>query len=541
MKKDIITYCKKDIMTYWPFEYPPRKSQETALKWLQEQTAKYLIIEAPVGSGKSNLGITYSMFLHQINPDYKGDAFIITPQKILQEQYMSSFVDEKEIAIKTLYGKSNYRCESKGMSCEVGNIISPKCPNCPHARARNQVVKSPHAVLNYRLALTAFAYTTVFKRRSLMILDECHNLESNLVDFDALQISEWKCKRYNIDWKRCKTVSEARTWIRDIYLPKIMNALDNLRVECDEIADRDADEITKTDTKKLKRYKELENHVDEVSIMSVRTDGYINENFVLVHDTTMFEFKRITGAYSFNNIIKPKAERFLFMSSTILDKRGFCNDLGIPENETAFLSVDSEFPVANRPIFYMPQTKMNVSWNSPEREPSRKAMLAKLNELLTKHKGEKGIIHTGNFKIAEWVVKELGKLKSHTLYHHNPSSEIDRDTAINNFLNDEAPSILISPSCTEGLDLKYDLGRFAIFVKCPFGNLGDQWIKRRMELSGAWYRRRALIDIIQGGGRIVRSEDDIGTVYILDQSFGYLFTQTSHMIPSWWKESYKLG
>ena len=59
-----------------------------------------------------------------------------------------------------------------------------------------------------------------------------------------------------------------------------------------------------------------------------------------------------------------------------------------------------------------------------------------------------------------------------------------------------------------------------------------------MDMSTEWYQRRALIDVIQGGGRIVRSAEDWGNVYMIDQSFAYLYKQTYGMVPQWWKEGY---
>jgi Rad3-related DNA helicase len=102
----------------------------------------------------------------------------------------------------------------------------------------------------------------------------------------------------------------------------------------------------------------------------------------------------------------------------------------------------------------------------------------------------------------------------------------------------DKPAILISPSITEGLDLVDDCARFAIFAKIPFGQLTDTWIKARMDISQKWYQLRALTDVIQGGGRIVRSSDDYGVVYILDSSFKYLYSNTKQYLPSWWKEAY---
>jgi len=186
----------------------------------------------------------------------------------------------------------------------------------------------------------------------------------------------------------------------------------------------------------------------------------------------------------------------------------------------------------------MPIMKMNASWNKPENEQGRKNMLERIIGLLDIHQDESGIIHTANYQVAIWLEKELRGKVSHRIYSHNPDDGVKRNDAIKGFIELDKPSILISPSCTEGLDLKDDLARFAITVKTPFGYLGDQWIKRRMEMSSEWYRRRAMTDIIQGGGRIVRSANDSGAVYILDASFGYLYSNSMGMIPQWWKDSF---
>ena len=125
--------------------------------------------------------------------------------------------------------------------------------------------------------------------------------------------------------------------------------------------------------------------------------------------------------------------------------------------------------------------------------------------------------------------------------HHNPGSKISRDDAIAEFQRDDGlgPKVLISPSVTEGLDLKDDKGRFAIFVKVPYPNLGDAWVKKRQSNSNGWYQRQALIAMIQGGGRVVRSEKDYGNVYILDSTFGMLLANAKKMnlVPKWWEES----
>jgi Rad3-related DNA helicase len=519
------------------FDYPPRTNQVTALDWLADQTAKYILLEIPVGGGKSNLAITHSKWLQaNRSNDMQRSSFIITPQRILQEQYETSF---KGLDLASLYGKSNYVCRDKGTTCDIGVSVNPKCLHCPHKAAKNKARTSQNVVLNYRLALTSFAYTETFNRRNLMVFDECHSIEDHLVGFDALEITNKRCQRYGFKFKSHTKIGEALKWMKDYYLPLVLRQVDLLTTRYEWLRNKSGNELTSSDIKNIRELDGFTSHADEVELMALRNAEYVEENFVLVNSIDRFQFKRLTGAYSFEKLCEPMADQFLFMSSTILDKQGFCEDIGIKPDEAAMLSLGSEFPVENRPVYFMPAMRMNKSWNDDTNKGKRSKAIKDLKEIIKIHKDDSGIIHTGNYAIANWLAKELVEIKSHDIYHHNAESKYaNRNDAINGFMEGNKPSILISPSSTEGLDLKDDLSRFAIFMKVPFGSLGDQWIKRKMEISNKWYRRRALIDIIQGGGRIVRSEDDKGAVYILDDSFAFLYKQSRAMVPKWWNESY---
>jgi Rad3-related DNA helicase len=233
--------------------------------------------------------------------------------------------------------------------------------------------------------------------------------------------------------------------------------------------------------------------------------------------------------------------RFLFMSSTILDYEGFCRDLGIDPDDAVFYDVGSEFPPAHRTVVYDPKARMSYGWDQDKNITGRRRMVKEVYAILDRHKDESGIIHTGSFKMAKWLIDEIKDDVKHKIFHHNKINDndfVDRNDEINEFLACKTPAVLISPSSTEGLDLKDELARFAIFIKVPFASLQDQWVKRRMELSNEWYQRQALINIIQGGGRIVRSKEDWGVVYILDESWSYLFRRSFRMIPKWWMDSY---
>jgi len=527
-----------DILDFWPFPYEPRENQKLALNWLAEQDAKYLLLEAPVGAGKSNIGLTYSQYRGSRHQKTRGDSYILTPQRILQEQYENSVRDIDPVFMASLYGKGNYACQPKKTTCDIGGIVKPRCPNCPFQKAKKLAQVASDTVLNYKLALTSFAYTKTFNKRSVMVMDECHTLEQHLVDFDAFKVMEGRCTKYALPYKPFKDIVKAHEWLKEQYVPKLNDALKKLEDEVEPLFDKAGTDLTKSEIRKLREFAGLQDHADEAMEMSLMPIEGLTSQFVLTWDKTMFQFKRLTGEYSFRRIVMPMADKFLFMSSTILNKDGFCEDLGIPEEDAAYLSLSSEFDPENRPVYYMPKARMNAKWKQPENEDGRANMLESITTLCKLHEKESGIIHTGNFEIAKWLVDELDL--SHRVYHHNPDSGDDRNSVITAFQGDPKPSVLISPSSTEGLDLKDELGRFAIFVKVPYGYLGDQWIKRRMEMSSEWYQRRALIDIIQGGGRVVRSSDDWGNVYILDQSWAHLYKNAYAMIPKWWREGYQI-
>jgi len=530
-----------DIKDYWAIPaFDLRENQEKALDWMQNELAendsKYIILELPVGSGKSLLGLSLSKYLAK----GLGSSFVLTPQRILKDQYEKDFKELGKKFLSSLQGKSNYKCKSKGTSCKIGSVVKPACEHCPFATAKANARNAKNTGLKYKLALTSFQYTETFEKRGLMILDEAHTLEQHLVDFDSVDITYAMCKKYEINFKLQTEINSAMTWVKDEYLTVLEDNLNDMQFECEGLYEKASSELSRSDLTKIKDTEELAGHVADVMDMSLRTEEYLNENFVLTHDKTAFCFKRIGGSYSFHKIIKPMADKFLFMSSTILNKETFCYDLGISVDEVSFLSLPSEFDVENRPVYYMPVMKMNASWNKPENARGRTAMAERIIGLLNIHEGDSGIVHTANYAIAKWLVEELSGKISHNIYSHNPDDDMNRGEAINHYIESALTSILISPSITEGLDLKNDLARFAMIVKVPFGNLGDQWIKRRMEMSEEWYRRRAITEIIQGGGRIVRGLDDEGTVYILDASFGYLYQRSSSMVPQWWKDSYQV-
>lgn len=531
------------VEDFWLDGFTMRETQRVAIEWMiQNIDKKYLIMQIPVGGGKSLLGMALSRML---DPNGRGDSFLLTPQIILQKQYLESFVN---FDTKTLYGKSNYSCSEKKTTCDVGSQMRPKCAACPHRIATDEAHKSPNVVLNNKLALINYAFLrgtpSGFKKRILAVVDECHSIEAHLAEFDSIEIDMMTCsKTYGIDWDdSVKDPIDVLLWYQQSFIPEMYRIQRSMRHDVEEIKTTGA--TCPDDREKLKLFDSVSNVIAQYVYISQPFNHFESEmdildfleSYIFVGSKVKRQFKSRTAQRAFKKVLDPSAEKFLFMSSTIIDCDKFCSDLGIDPSEVAFFDIDSEFPVKNRMILQIPTTKMNYEWE--KREETKNKMLSNVLKVLELHKNESGIVHTGSFKISTWLVDELQSLTSHRIFHHNPTSKMKRDKVIAAYQQCSKPSILISPSCTEGLDLKDDLGRFAIFAKVPFPYLGDQWIKARFDKDKEWYTRQAVINMIQGGGRIVRTKEDYGTVYILDDCFDQLMHFSRDKFPKWWLESF---
>ena len=99
------------------------------------------------------------------------------------------------------------------------------------------------------------------------------------------------------------------------------------------------------------------------------------------------------------------------------------------------------------------------------------------------------------------------------------------------------PYVLISPSLTEGIDLKDDLSRFCIICKVPYPSIADEWTKQRIKLDQSWYNVKTAETLIQMTGRSIRSQTDHAETYILDSNFLEFAGRNPDLFPTWWQES----
>ena len=107
----------------------------------------------------------------------------------------------------------------------------------------------------------------------------------------------------------------------------------------------------------------------------------------------------------------------------------------------------------------------------------------------------------------------------------------NRDEVLKKHLNSDKPTILLSPSMTEGVDLQEESSRFQIVCKVPYPYLGDKLVKKRMNKWDWWYPLQTAKTIVQSVGRSIRSNEDFAVTYILDENWNYFYSRNKNIFP----------
>src|SRR5690554_5086926 len=161
-----------------------RPGQREAIEAARDAFAagkRFVVIEAPTGSGKSGIAVTLA---HE-----SASAFVVTAQKLLQDQYVRDFPD-----LALMKGRANYPCliaptHAAAAPCLAGRKL-PECEECPYFTAKDVAIAANSTTMNYAYYLAELNYSGGFGERDLLVLDEAHNAEAALMNFAQVTISD---------------------------------------------------------------------------------------------------------------------------------------------------------------------------------------------------------------------------------------------------------------------------------------------------------------------------------------------------------------
>lgn len=515
---------------------------EFALDTFMNSEKRFVVIEAGTGVGKSAIGLTIARYLdsHVSHIDgFENGSYFVTTQKILQEQYTKDFGSPAG-AMRSIKSSSNYRCSfHKQNTCQESQqllktqdrkskFFKACTMNCKYKNDKQKFIESSESVTNFPYLMTESTYSGKITPRKLIVIDEAHNIETELSKFIEVNISERFCKQtLKLNWPYVKTQYQAVKWIMETYYPKVKSRLSHMEKKIEETGLKDRIDDFVQISKQLDM---LRSHVKKVGAFM---KNYKSENWVYQSVPSMgrslrkLSFRPIDVSQFAHDHLFRLGYKVVMMSATILDPKVFCESLGVNSDEVSFISIPTPFPVENRPVLIHPVGSMG----SKSIDTTLPTMAKVVKEILKEHAGEKGIIHCHTYKIAKYLKDNI---RSPRLLTHTSEN---RDAVLRKHEKSDKPTVLLSPSMSEGVDLKGDLSKFQIIVKVPYPYLGDPLVRKRMNKWETWYPLQTAKLIVQSAGRSIRSSKDSAVTYILDKDWERFYGRNRSIFPASFRES----
>ena len=574
------TFDAKTLLTHFTPGKTPRPQQITFLEQAAKAFAagkRVVVGELPTGAGKTDACKTIANAFRAVGKA----TFMLTSQKILQDQYAEEYPSPD---IETIKGRANYACthqdahpdgqnaadgvcrrKSKGILGEcvdeveaapianaagvstlqaaVGLALTPSCHRCPYWAQLQRTYDASIALFNFSSFLFQQRIGR-FPKRALMIVDEAHNTESQLMNFVTLELSEWTLSLVGVRIDReIRTKAEFLDWLAETDLVSIV--MRKIKAAESEASVDDDDDLADLSAAELDALKELDGKLANFMTLLEKTE-WLLEVQKYNDKRTGEERRKIVArplyAKDFaQDLLFRHAERLVFMSATILDVEVWARNLGLSMSEVELVKTPCDFPVENRLIYKSFAGNMGFKYFTREqnpKDPTEPKFVKKVTEILERHKGQRGIVHCHSFSLAKLLYQEIQAPHNDRLLFQEHFENKDEMLAEHARRTD---SVIVAPAMHEGLDLKGDLSRFQVIAKVPWPNMQDRVVKMRMDRDQAWFAWLTALKMVQSYGRSIRSSSDWATTYILDAGFESFMWKNAKMLPDWFKDALRPG
>jgi ATP-dependent DNA helicase DinG len=532
-----------DLLAHFPAGATPRAAQARLLAALADALAeigddprapRVLLIEAPPGVGKSHVAMTLAR--------WSGDAYLLTSQKLLQDQYEREFGAD----LTLVKGRDNYPCERYPggiVPTSRGLCRRPRGPvcACPYVRAKQAALNAPIFCTNTAyFATLRHWHAEQLRRRRLLIIDEAHNLESQLVGVFTVRF----------------THDEMRAWfggplprlpVADAYRALLAGHVEHLAAQRMQI-DRRLETLrppelpaelflemppTREELDLLEQREQLEGALVRLTFF---LDADDREWIVRYPDHVGAELALVplTVAGMARELFAECAEVTVLSSAYLGHRAVLAEYFGLEEGEVRVLATGSPFAVEQRPVVYRPIGALSHATRA-RLEP---ALFGEVARILAAHPGEKGIIHVPSYEAGRRLVHDLGARaprESRRLLWIDAAG--GKSGALQLHRASPLPTVLVSPSLREGVDLPDDFLRFQVLTKLPYPDLGDPWTAARRERDPRWYAVETAKALLQAYGRSCRHAEDFGVTYVLDAQFARFLQRYRVLLPEWFLDA----
>jgi len=523
---------------------PGQKKTSKKVHKAFEDGKRYCILEGACGSGKSAIGYTIARHFDR--------AYWICPQKILQDQIARDYGQDGQLI--HLKGRNAYPCNywetvagfseadqekilakarkqpnarwvaapslrcnegvcrlrDKKSSCQECRPASPTS-HCAYYSRLRQAQSAPICLMNFSNFILHLL-TDGFGERDLLIIDEVHGIEGELLDFITISFED---RDFNFKFPKYETAQE----YLEFFQKKNMRGLIQAKIQTAKMQNKTREEDHWKNV--LMKFEIFEQDLGDNGVWTCETK---DKNVMTIVEFKPVHVQRFASKYVLNH-----AKHVLMMSATILRPQTLIDALGLDPEQTLSHRMNNRFPIENRPIHFQPAGSLSYK----HKRDTYPQIVRDIDKLCEKYAGQRGIIHTHNFEISDMLLEEC-EYSGRFLYQKNFES---KDEMLKKHAESE-DTVIVAPAMHEGLDLKGELATWQVVVKVPYPNFHDNpQLRVRMDLDREYYPWLTALKLVQSVGRAVRSETDRADTYILDSEFKNFYKRSSHLIPKWFKEA----
>ncbi len=532
-----------DLLPHFPAGFTPRPEQARLLASLADALAeiaedrrapRVLLLEAPPGVGKSHIAMTLAR--------WSGDAYLLTSQKMLQDQYEREFGGE----LALVKGRDNYSCErypAAVVPTSRGACRRPRGPacTCPYVRAKQAAVNSPVFCTNTAyFATLRHWHTEHLRRRKLLVIDEAHNLESQLVAvftarFAHDEMREW----FGAPLPRLAQADEYRPVLAEHVerlqsrRAEIVRALDVTRPPAlpDEVFLESP--ATREEHDLLEQRDQLDGALARLTFFLEAED----REWIVRYPTepaAALSLVPLTVAAMAQSLLGECADVTVLSSAYLGHREVLAECFGLDAEGVRTFTIGSPFALEQRPIVYRPVGALSRETRA-RLEP---ALFAEVGAILAAHPDDKGLIHVASYEMGRRLVHDLAARaprESRRLLWIDSAGA--KGGALEHHRASPLPTVLVSPSLREGVDLPDDFLRFQVLTKLPYPDLGDPWTAARRARDPRWYAVETAKALVQAYGRSCRHTGDHGVTYVLDAQFARFLQHYRVLLPEWFLDA----
>jgi Rad3-related DNA helicase len=531
-----------ELLSHFPAGCTPRPEQARLLAALADAITeaeesgaapRVFLVEAPPGVGKSHVAMTLAR--------WAADAYLLTSQKLLQDQYEREFGAD----IQIVKGRDNYVCErygearaptSQGLCRRRRGAVC----QCPYARAKAAALAGPIFCTNTAYFLTLRQWQREqLPRRRLLVIDEAHNLESQLVGvltvlFPAELMKQW----FGAPLPRLPSAEDYRGLLGD-HLTRLSSQLTEVERVLESFGPRDDDAAvlvrppSREEADLLAQRESLDTALARVRFFVEAEEREWAVRYPDALGATL-ELVPLAVADMAGALLRETAEMTVLSSAFLGRREALADYLGVPVEGFRSFAAPSPFPLEQRPLVYRPVGRLSRA-TLPALEP---ALFGAIASILAAHSGEKGLIHAASYAAAERLQRHLAAhAPAHLARLIWVESAHAKARALEQHRSSPLPTVLLSPSLREGVDLPDDFLRFQVISKMPYPDLGDPWTAARRDRDARWYALETAKALVQAYGRSCRHGGDAGVTYLLDAQFARFIGRYRVLLPAWFLDA----